>query len=65
MNWDQVKGKWKEMKGSAQQTWGEITDDDWDQMDGRREELAGKIQQRYGREKQEAEREIDQWLARQ
>lgn len=62
MNWDQIQGKWKEMKGQAQQKWGELTDDDLDKADGNREELEGKIQQRYGKTKEEAKQEVDSWL---
>ena len=64
MNWDQAKGKWKELSGSAKQRWGELTDDDVQQAAGQREALAGKIQQRYGKTKEEAEREVDEWMAR-
>lgn len=65
MNWDQVQGKWKQLKGSAQAKWGEITGDEWDQIDGNRDHLVGKLQERYGREKAEAQREVDEWLSRQ
>jgi uncharacterized protein YjbJ (UPF0337 family) len=61
MNWDQIEGKWKEMKGQAQQRWGKLTDDDLDVVKGRREELAGKIQARYGKTREEAEREVELW----
>jgi uncharacterized protein YjbJ (UPF0337 family) len=63
MNWDQVQGKWKEMKGDAQTKWGELTNDELDQVDGNREKLEGLIQQKYGRSKEEAQREVDDWLA--
>jgi len=62
MNWDQIKGKWTEYKGKARQTWGDLTDDDLAEINGGREELAGKIQYRYGKSKEEAEREVDEWL---
>lgn len=62
MNWDIVEGKWKEFKGKAKVQWGELTDDDLDVVEGRRDELAGKIQARYGKTRDEAEREIDNWL---
>jgi len=58
MNWDQIKGKWKQAKGQAQQQWGKLTDDDLDVINGKREELIGKIQERYGIEKDEAERQV-------
>ena len=61
MNWDQIEGKWKQMKGSAKQQWGKLTDDDLDVIAGERERLAGVIQQRYGITKEEAERQIASW----
>jgi uncharacterized protein YjbJ (UPF0337 family) len=64
MNWDQIQGNWKEFKGKAQQQWGKLTDDEVDRVEGRREELAGLIQQRYGASREQAEREIDDWLAK-
>ena len=64
MNWDQVKGKWTELQGQARQRWGELTDDDIAEARGDREELAGKIQQRYGKTREEAQREVDEWVAR-
>ncbi|MAM63708.1 CsbD family protein [Maritimibacter sp. UBA3975] len=63
MNWDQVQGKWKQVKGDAQTKWGELTNDDLDQVDGDREKLEGLIQEKYGRSKEEAQREVDDWLA--
>ncbi|SFP88484.1 CsbD family protein [Tranquillimonas alkanivorans] len=65
MNWDEIKGNWKQMKGRAQERWGEITGDELDQAQGNREQLEGLIQERYGRSKEEAQREVDQWMAEQ
>ena len=28
MNWDQVKGNWKQFTGKAKENWGKLTDDD-------------------------------------
>lgn len=64
MNWDQIEGKWEQIKGEAQVQWGKLTGDDLDEVQGNRDKLAGKIQERYGKEKEDAEREIDEWLAR-
>jgi uncharacterized protein YjbJ (UPF0337 family) len=64
MNWDRVEGNWKQFKGKAQQQWGNLTNDDLDVMEGKRQELSGKIQERYGVAKDEAERQIDDWLKR-
>lgn len=62
MNKDIFKGKWTQLKGKAQEKWGELTNDDLDIIEGKRDQLAGKIQERYGRTKEEAEKEIDDWL---
>jgi uncharacterized protein YjbJ (UPF0337 family) len=62
MNWDEIKGNWKQLKGKAQATWGDITDDEWHQMEGRREELVGVLQTKYGRARDAAEREVDRWV---
>lgn len=64
MNWDQIEGNWKEYKGKAQNQWGKLTDDEVDRVAGRRTELAGLIQQKYGKSREEAEKEIDTWMAR-
>lgn len=48
MNEDTLKGQWRQLKGSIQKKWGEITDDDMTQIDGEREKLVGKLQERYG-----------------
>jgi uncharacterized protein YjbJ (UPF0337 family) len=61
MNWDQVKGQWKQMKGSARKQWGKLTDDDLDVVAGERERLAGVLQERYGITKEEAEKQIAAW----
>jgi len=62
MNWDQIQGRWKEMKGNAQSKWGELTDDDLDEVQGDREALEGKIQQKYGKTKEEARKEVDAFM---
>ncbi|WP_019954443.1 CsbD family protein [Yoonia vestfoldensis] len=64
MNWDTVKGKWKQMSGSAKEKWGELTDDDLAQVDGQREQLVGKVQEKYGVAKDEAERQVDEWASK-
>jgi uncharacterized protein YjbJ (UPF0337 family) len=65
MNWDVIKGNWKQMTGAIKSQWGELTDDEIDQLDGERERLAGLIQERYGMAKDEAEKEIDSFISKQ
>ena len=37
MNWDQMEGKWKQMKGVVRKQWGKLTDDDLAFMAGSKE----------------------------
>jgi uncharacterized protein YjbJ (UPF0337 family) len=61
MNWDQVKGNWKQFSGTAKVKWGKLTDDEVDQIAGRRDILLGKIQEKYGIAKEEAEKQVKDW----
>jgi uncharacterized protein YjbJ (UPF0337 family) len=61
MNWDQIEGKWKQLKGSVRQKWGKLTDDDLELIAGNRDEFAGRLQERYGIAKDEAERQLAEW----
>ena len=61
MNADQVKGKWKQLKGSAKERWGKLTDDDLDVVDGQMDQLIGTIQERYGIEREAAKRQVEEW----
>jgi uncharacterized protein YjbJ (UPF0337 family) len=62
MNWNQIAGQWKQVKGKAKTRWGKLTDDEIDVIEGKRDQLVGKIQQRYGIAKDQAEREVDDWM---
>ena len=62
MNWDTIKGQWKQMKGDVKKRWGKLTDDDLDVAAGERDKLVGAIQKRYGIEKDAADKQIDQWV---
>ena len=41
MNWDEIKGSWKELRGRVREQWGQLTDDDVDIIAGRRDRLVG------------------------
>lgn len=62
MNWDQVSGNWAQFKGKLREKWGDLTDDDVARMQGNREQLVGRIQERYGIARDEAERQVSDWL---
>jgi uncharacterized protein YjbJ (UPF0337 family) len=61
MNWDQIEGNWKQLKGHAREKWGKLTDSEWDEIGGKKDRLVGKIQEHYGHSKEDAEREADEW----
>lgn len=63
MNRDQLEGKWKQMKGEAKVRWGKLTNDDLDQIEGNSDKLIGRLQERYGYEREQAEREVNDFLS--
>ena len=58
MNWDTVKGEWKQFRGKIKEQWGKLTDDDLDRIEGKRDQLVGAVQKRYGVAKEEAEKQL-------
>jgi len=62
MNADIIKGKWDQLKGSVQQEWGDLTDDEISEINGNINKLSGLIQERYGKTREEAEKEIESWV---
>lgn len=63
MNWTQVEGKWKQLKGEFRSKWAKLTDSDLDNLAGKKDQLVGKIVERYGIAKDQAERDLDEWIA--
>lgn len=61
MNWHQIEGNWKQLKGKVQEKWGKLTNDHIDVVAGKREQLTGKIQEVYGIGKDEANRQINEF----
>jgi uncharacterized protein YjbJ (UPF0337 family) len=64
MNWEQIEGQWKQLKGELRSKWAKLTDDDLKNLGGKKDVLIGKIQERYGVAKDEAEKQVNQWLAK-
>jgi uncharacterized protein YjbJ (UPF0337 family) len=61
MNWEQIQGQWKQLKGKLKMKWGRLTDDDLEFIAGQKDVLVGKIQERYGLKKEEALRQVEEW----
>ena len=62
MNWNEIGAQWMQLKGSAKQKWGKLTNDDLDYIAGTRDRLIGRLQEKYGMTPQEAERQAEEWL---
>ncbi|MER3447163.1 MAG: hypothetical protein C4291_10110 [Candidatus Dadabacteria bacterium] len=62
MNWDRIAGNWKQVKGKIREKWGKLTDDDLEVIAGKRDQFIGKLQERYGISKEEAERQVNDWM---
>ena len=61
MNWVRIEGEWNQVKGSAKEQWGKLTDDDLEQIAGKKDKLVGLLQERYGIAREEAEKQLDEW----
>jgi uncharacterized protein YjbJ (UPF0337 family) len=64
MNWDRIAGEWKQMAANLKSKWAKLTDDDLTHIAAKKERLIGKIQERYGVVRGEAEKQVDEWLAK-
>ena len=62
MNKDTLKGKWMQMKGDLRSKWGKLTDDDLAQIQGDTEKFIGKLQERYGYGREQAEKEVNEFM---
>ena len=65
MNTDILRGRWTQMKGDIRTRWGKLTDDDLTQIQGEAEKMIGKLQERYGYKRDQAERELNEFLNKQ
>ena len=64
MNMDRFEGNWKQFGGKLNEQWGRLTHDPLRELAGRRDQIAGKNQERYGVAKEEAARQLKNFLDR-
>ena len=64
MSWDVIAGNWKQLTGKVKEQWGKLTDDDLAKVAGKREQLEGMLQERYGYGKEQAKKNVDEFLTR-
>lgn len=64
MNWEQIKGNWKQQRGEFRAKWGKLTGDDLEHAAGQRDRLVGLLEKHYGMAKEKAQSELDQFIAK-
>jgi uncharacterized protein YjbJ (UPF0337 family) len=64
MNWDQIKGDWKQLRAKLKEKWNKLTDEDLATIAGKRDHLISLLQERYEFKKEQAELELDQFIHR-
>jgi uncharacterized protein YjbJ (UPF0337 family) len=64
MNWTQLEGRWHTLAGQLKSEWAKLTDDDLANAAGKKDQLVGKLQERYGILKDDAEKQVEKWLAK-
>jgi uncharacterized protein YjbJ (UPF0337 family) len=62
VNQEILKGKWLQAKEDVCSWWGHLTDDDVDEIQGDTDRFVRKLQQRYGYGREQAERELNDFL---
>jgi uncharacterized protein YjbJ (UPF0337 family) len=58
MNWDEVAGTWRQLKGKVKETLGKHTDSDRMTIAGKRDQFAGVLQQEYGSAKAQSNKQF-------
>lgn len=64
VNKDTIRGKWHQLAGKAKVQWSKLTDDELLRVEGNAEQLAGLVQERYGRTREQARKEVEDFLDR-
>lgn len=64
MNRERFEGNWKQFGGKVNEQWGRLTNDPQRELAGRRDQVAGRIQKRYGIAKEDAARQLKDFLDR-
>jgi len=61
MIWYEIAGDWKHFTDKVKVKWGKLTDADLTTFSGKRDQLSRLIQKKYGYEKDQAEKEINEF----
>jgi len=61
MNKLELEGKWNRIKGSVENKYGKVFEDEIAFHEGLLDEVIGKVQEKTGQTKEEIEKEFDKW----
>lgn len=61
MNKDELEGKWKRIKGSVKEKYGEWFNDNEAMAEGKIDQVVGHIQEKSGKTRDEVEKMIHDW----
>jgi len=65
MDWNLIETAWNEYKASAKRQWDRLSEQQLAGTKGKREYLASRVREAYSLSKEEAERQVSDWQARQ
>jgi uncharacterized protein YjbJ (UPF0337 family) len=65
MNWETIESGWKNFQPNAKQQWSKLSDEQLSGTLGKREQLSTRVQEAYGISKEETEKQVAEWQARQ
>lgn len=64
MNRETIEGNWKQLSGKITEKWGKITGDDLAVAKGDMKIVAGKLQEHYGLAKEDAEKQLHDFISK-
>lgn len=64
INENYAQGKWKEIKGSIQKAWGDLTSDELESTKGDATKIAGMLQTKYGLAQEDARSKLHEIFSR-
>ena len=65
MDWITIESDWDEYKVAAKQQWDKLSEQQLHGTRGKREYLSRRVQEAYSLSRDDAERQISEWLAEQ
>jgi uncharacterized protein YjbJ (UPF0337 family) len=65
VDWITIQTRWDEYKVAAKQQWDKLSEQQLHGTRGKREYLLKRVQEAYSLSREEAERQISEWLAKQ